>query len=638
MFRNLLVILILALLAGFSTGLPAQESDRAAGRVTIEFISETNSPDRQELYSASFALLIGVSEYTNGWRRLPGVENDIPAVREALERHGFQCTVVMNPDGRQLRRAFEDFIAEYGGDHRHRLLFYFAGHGHTQYLDEMKERRRGYIVAAPAAMPDRDWAEFSRHAVSMDQIQTYARDIVSDHAIFLFDSCFAGTIFRSRSGQTVPPAIEAKVTRPVRQFITAGGPDEPVPDESVFRRVLVRALDGEAGIYSQDGYLTGIELGEHLLAEVRAYTQGAQTPEHGKIRDPLLDQGDFVFAFTGRSQSPVNNGIPEFSADALLEQARQREEAEKSQLALVEKAKDAWRTLEGIESNQYISAGDKAAKYQEYLHKFTGSGWMVALAEQRRSFWSNYQATVPTPTEPLATDVEPPAMSLPIRLETMSLTVAAGVDMEFVLIPPGVFRMGREDGTQVTISEAFWMGKTEVTQEQWKAVMGSNPSSFQGDDLPVEKVSWNDAMDFCRRLSARANRQVTLPTEAQWEYACRAGTTTQYSFESYLEIKDHAWYGINSGKKSHPVGTKKPNPWGLYDIHGNVQEWCLDWYADQNPIKSATDPTGPTAGSEKVTRGGSFYDSPLAARSDARSRLAPDRYLDNIGFRVVVEP
>jgi len=163
--------------------------------------------------------------------------------------------------------------------------------------------------------------------------------------------------------------------------------------------------------------------------------------------------------------------------------------------------------------------------------------------------------------------------------------------MEFVLIPAGTFTMGSPDSDsnaydhekpahQVTISEPFYMGKYEVTQAQWKAVMGENPSRFKGDDHPVENVSWEDVQQFIQKLNAKEGKEACrLPTEAEWEYAARAGTTTIYSFgNNASQLGNYAWYDENSGNTTHPVGDKPPNPWGLYDMHGNVWEWVQDWY------------------------------------------------------------
>ena len=184
---------------------------------------------------------------------------------------------------------------------------------------------------------------------------------------------------------------------------------------------------------------------------------------------------------------------------------------------------------------------------------------------------------------------------------------------------------------KVTLTKGFWMMETEVTQKQWKAIMGNNPSSFIGDDLPVEKVSWTDCQKFCKKCT-KLGLPVQLPTEAQWEYACRAGTTGAY----VGDLDEMAWYYDNSGRKTHSVGTKKPNEWGLYDMHGNVWEWCQDWKADY-PSGSVTDPTGPSNGSYglfRVNRGGSWSFKAGGCRSACRRYDEPDNRYYGLGFRV----
>ena len=203
----------------------------------------------------------------------------------------------------------------------------------------------------------------------------------------------------------------------------------------------------------------------------------------------------------------------------------------------------------------------------------------------------------------------------------LTLDLGGGVTMKMVLIRPGKFMMGspetekgrfdHEVQHEVTISKPFYMGVTEVTQAQYEAVMGTNPSHFKGATKPVEPVSWNDAAEFCKKLSEKTRQAVRLPTEAEWEYACRAGTQTAFSFgDDPSALGDYAWWDGNSGKTPHPVGQKKPNAWGLYDMHGNVWEWCADWYEglQKGPV---TDPSGPATDNgvrgSRVLRGGAWY-------------------------------
>jgi len=229
---------------------------------------------------------------------------------------------------------------------------------------------------------------------------------------------------------------------------------------------------------------------------------------------------------------------------------------------------------------------------------------------------------------------------------------ATSIGMEFKLIPAGTFTMGDASGLnnetphEVTLTKPFKMGVHEVTQDQYEQVMGVNPSEYKGADNPVETVSWEDAVEFCRKLSElpaekEAGNVYRLPTEAEWEYACRARTTTKFSFgDDESDSDDYGWYSENSDQKTHPVGSKLPNAWGLYDMHGNVWEWCQDWEEDY-PSGSVTDPSGATSGSYRsyrVFRGGSWSSTAGDCRSAYRSSFEPSLRHGIIGFRVSLSP
>jgi len=230
----------------------------------------------------------------------------------------------------------------------------------------------------------------------------------------------------------------------------------------------------------------------------------------------------------------------------------------------------------------------------------------------------------------------------------LRLDLGDGVTMELVPIRPGQFLMGSpeeergrdtDEGPRhrVRITKPFYMGKYEVTQAQFEAVMGEDPATFKGANNPVESVSWQLAKEFCQKLGLMVGHAVRLPTEAEWEYACRAGTRTVFSFGDDLDsIDDHAWYGGNSDGKTHPVGQKPPNPWGLYDMHGNVREWCRDWYDAGYYARSArSDPPGAETGSSGVLRGGSWRHSRITCRSAGRYGGVGGA-VNYVGLRVVV--
>ena len=221
------------------------------------------------------------------------------------------------------------------------------------------------------------------------------------------------------------------------------------------------------------------------------------------------------------------------------------------------------------------------------------------------------------------------------------------------LIPPGEFDMGSpptEAGRnasealhRVRLTKPFYLAATEITQGQWQAVMGKNPSFFVGESLPVDTVSWDEAAEFCRRLSIREGATYRLPTEAEWEYACRAGTPTPFHTGATLSTSQanyNGQYSYGAGKKGEfreettPVGTFAPNAWGLHDLHGNVWEWCADWYGDYAP-GPATDPVGPPAGQTRAVRGGCWINFPAVCRSANRGGTVPGSWNFNFGFRIV---
>jgi formylglycine-generating enzyme required for sulfatase activity len=228
-----------------------------------------------------------------------------------------------------------------------------------------------------------------------------------------------------------------------------------------------------------------------------------------------------------------------------------------------------------------------------------------------------------------------------------------------VYIPPGVFAMGSptnevgrysDEGlrTTVTLSRGFWIGRHEVTQLEYMSVVGANPSGNSGEQRPVERVLWTDATNYCALLTARelaagripAGYAYRLPTEAEWEYAARAGGTNRFYYgddPGYTNLALHAWYNANSFDTEFSVGQQPPNPWGLYDIAGNVSEWCQDWYGSY-PGGSVTDPQGPPSGADKVLRGGSFRDIARICRTACRTYSPPSDPYDNYGFRVVLAP
>ena len=218
----------------------------------------------------------------------------------------------------------------------------------------------------------------------------------------------------------------------------------------------------------------------------------------------------------------------------------------------------------------------------------------------------------------------------------------AGVSFKMVAIPGGTFSMGSNDGESnerpvhsVSLS-AYYMGETEVTQALWQAVMGTNPSYHKNcDQCPVEQVSWNEAQEFISKLNQKTGRRYRLPTEAEWEYAAKGGQS--YTYSGSNAIKDVAWYDGNSDSETHPVKQKRANGYGLYDMSGNVYEWCTDWYASDYYSKSHDkNPEGPSAGNNRVLRGGSWYFSSGSCRVANRNGINPSYSGISYGLRLAV--
>jgi len=493
------------------------------------------------LYKGSHALVIGVADYKAGWPKLPSVAGEVRKIKGALEGNGFNVVSVLNPDGEGLENAFDDFIKKHGYDRDNRLLFFFSGHGYSR-----GRGAKGYLVPSNAPDPRRNEKDFLRKALPMSQILAWCRQMESKHALFLFDSCFSGTIFKTKALPKIPPHISAITSKPVRQFIAAGDAGEEVPAKSVFAASFLRALRGE-GDLSRDGYITGMELGMYLRDKLLYYQTG-QTPQYGKIRDPELDEGDFVFL----------------------------------------------------------------------LSSTVGAGRL-------------HPAPVPN-SSPAVTPVSN-------RKQDFRIALGQDADIDMIWVEGGSFMMGDnyddEDARpahQVSVN-GFWISRTEITRGQWAELMGEHRSGRKGSSLPVVSITWDEAMSFCSKLSKQTRRTVSLPSEAEWEYACRGGTTGRFFFKGGLsDLSDHAWFRSNAARQSHVVGELKPNELGLYDMLGNVWEWCDDWY-DAYPGASRANKFMGT--SMRVLRGGCYQNDSRMISCPGRSGALPNEKDSGVGFRIV---
>ena len=268
-----------------ATNLPANQRG-------IKVTAKTPSGKTIPLYSGSYALVIGNGDYTNGWDPLPGAMRDVKDVARALKENGFNVTLKTNLTRNAFRQAFGRFFHKYGSNKTNRLFFYYAGHGYTQKMYTGEDQ--GYLVMVDAPGPEKDPVGFDIASIDMQVVVTQAKKVKARHVLFMFDSCFSGAILNLRE-RVVPETISDSISLPVRQFITAGRANEPVPDHSIFKQAFLDLLEGRDKEPIPDGYITGEELGLYLKNKVPEYNP-AQHPQYGKIKDIRLDKGDFVFA------------------------------------------------------------------------------------------------------------------------------------------------------------------------------------------------------------------------------------------------------------------------------------------------------------------------------------------------------
>ena len=614
------------------------------GFLSLAFNTYGQSSDKEivQPYAASHALLIGNSEYRNNWNELPGVQKDLKAVKATLELHGFEVDIGMNYSKVQMDSAYSSFIASYGNEEANRLLFYYAGHGETvrtSYGESLS-----YLIPIDAPVATKDIGRFQGSSMEMTQIEIYAKRIQSKHALFLFDACFAGSIFGQ--SRALEDALSYQFSQPVRQFITSGDADEVVPDESIFRKELVRALTSAAADENEDGFLSGSELGTFLQDQVVEKTNGRQHPQYGKIRNPALDKGDFFFLMDPKSQSVVTRS----SFQPKVGQA-----AELNRYGLLEVNSDLSGTLI---LNERVEVPIQQGKPTTFEDLVSGTYNLTFTGEE------NWKGSV----------VIAAGKTSSVHIDRYSNKAHRNLFMSLTYVEAGGFEMGNKDGApdEMPIHRvnlpAFEMGTYEVTVGQFKAFVdtsgyitelermsGSHLVFDQKNGLqkkdglnwrygpdgnlvvdmqkPVVFVSWNDAMAFTKWMTANYDGTYRLPTEAEWEFAAQGGIRGRLSETDSLQKEDIPKFEL-LGK----IGSREvmPNEIGLAHMNGSLSEWCLDWYDKnyyrQSPLNA---PMGPNVGKMKVLRGGSWINEVNKQSDTFRKKTAPNLCSFSDGFRVV---
>ncbi len=575
------------------------------------------------------ALVIGNGAYQHT-SPLPNPTNDSNDMAATLKTLGFEVIEGTN----QTKLQMENLIRQFGNrlrDTKGVGLVFYAGHG-------IQADGANYLIPVDADIKEED--EVANFSINLSFLLGKINSAGNGFNIIILDACRNNPFARSwRNYRDIgEKGGLAKVDAPTGTLIAyATKPGATASDGEGKNGLYTSVLLKQMRVKNVDV----TKMLQNVRAEVLKLSGNKQVPF-----DESSLVGDFYFAgrtTTANNDSVNNNTAPNETPIVAKDSAAVEREAwsyikdsadpQDFRSFLTDfpngaNAGNAKIKLEQAVWDAVKNSGDKG-KLQGYLNEFP-SGVNAPLAKIRIR-----QLDVATTTNPNnSTSTTPTNPNLTSGAITVGMSVTNSLGMKLMGVPAGSFQMGDSSNGPihtVTLSQGFYMGRTEVTQAQWVAVMGSNPSYFKNcDNCPVEQVSWDDVQEFIRKLNAKGEGVYRLPTEAEWEYAARAGTTGDFAGN----LDSMAWYSANAGNKTHEVATKQANAWGLYDMHGNVWEWVQDWYGSY-PSGSATNPTGATSGSDRVNRGGGWSDDAGLARSAFRYHYTPSiRYYD-LGFRVV---
>ena len=616
------------------------------------------------------ALVIGNSNYRVGALRNP--VNDARAIAATLRSLGFEVDEQINLSYQDMGRAINRFGKSIRRDSV--ALFYYAGHG-------LQVQGSNYLVPVDTDIQEEGEVQFK--TVNAGLVLAKMEDAKNPMNILILDACRDnpfGKNFRSSSNRGL-----AQMDAPVGSFVAyATAPGKTASDgpgkNGLYTEALIRRMKAP-------GFKIE-EIFKSVRAEVQKKSGGKQVPWESSS---LV--GDFYFSKSIGAVMDVTN--PSVAKETILVEEPAVNDGgvtrplwDRKFHIYYDGGKKELFDLQGftgdcdgysIQGIKYSEQGlsitipweDVNYIIPEYGKVFLGNGHTIASDAlksnncQTATIKEKRKQTVAIAGYEKVMDVE---IQIPlIKMEVITINevmLEAGknkldelkkleekqrIAEGFVFVKGGCFHMGDNLGIgygneqpvhEVCLND-YYLGKKEVTQSQWEALMGSNPSSFKncGSNCAVENVSWNDTQDFIKRLNDRTGKNYRLPTEAEWEYAARSGRNNEkYAGTSIdKELGDYAWYFANSGSRPHPVGEKKPNIIGLYDMTGNLWEWCQDWYGDQYYSESLkNNPQGPIKGSSRVLRGGSWSTQPESVRNTVRGRLTPTYRNNDNGFRLAL--
>jgi len=590
-----------------------------------------------------YALVIAIDRYaTPEWRLRTAVADGKAVAKVLREGYGFKEVVELYDDKATLEAIKREIsVLSTKVSDRDNVLIYYAGHGQLV-------GGTGYWIPADGK-PGKDWG-WLEHIVVRDRIKLSR--LKARHVLIVSDSCYAAALFRDAKvpAEVAPEYVQKALRTPSRQCLTSGGL-APVTDgggggHSVFAKYFLKCLKKPP---------RSVFVPSDIMADLKTNVGDNAPKIKGERQVPILGilteaggerAGEFVFV---RRTAVATVTLPEKVPDTGEFEDRLK------RLRFLEAARKACAAAEKIDGMD-LPASEKIAAWQAYLKAYRAVGHRVAEAEARLKHWRQAGAVPPWAKVSRKQIEAARKAGVPVAKE---LALGGGVTMQLVFIAAGEFRMGspssekdrldNEAVHRVKLRRPFYMGRHEVTQRQWQKVMGTEP--WKGKTLvrenarhPAVYINWEDATSFCRKLSGQTGVTVRLPTEAEWEYACRAGSRTRFSHgddPDSLELGDYAWDNKNPSdrdeKYAHAVGQKKPNLWGLHDMHGNVYEWCGDWYGkDYYGQSPANDPRGPGSGTYRVLRGGSWFNPTRFCRVALRYRYTPDFRIHSFGFRIVV--
>lgn len=609
------------------------------------------------------ALLVGTSEYPECEKLVPlhGSLLDVDAMQRVLVANGEFATEDVVVLKNASRQAIEDAIHNlFNGRDRQKddlVLFYFSGHGivdeaNKLFLGTPSTRKEGSKIVRPTTVA----ASYLHDAMS---------DSKSQHQVLIFNCCFSGAFAQ---GMTVMDDGSVNLKNQLggkgRAILTSSSSTQfsfqPDGEMSIYTRYLVEGIETGAADRDRDSKISIDELHEYAALKVSQESPN-MTPafypveQGGKIYIAKVAQAkdDPRLVYRRELESRIVDGKWSLPARKLLDSLRVRLELSEGDaegiksdvlkpiLAKVRKLEEYEESLKEMLAERNPPSTQELKDLRDYQKDHLRlRDEDVADIDHKCGLTVTVNPIVASPVIVIPKQVEKPKE----KSNELILNLPNGVKLELVDIPAGSFSMGSDEREaekpihKVNL-KAFKIGKYAITQKQYQSVMGNNPSNFKGDNLPVEKVSLDNAIAFCKKLSGMVEKTIKLPSEAQWEYACRAGSTGKYCFgDDVNQLEKYAWYDKNSGSKTHPVREKLANSWGLHDMHGNIWEWCEDvWHENYNG--APTDGTAWLNGGEQTKRslrGGSWYYYVVGCRSADRDGYLGDKRGSNIGFRVVV--